>query len=337
MGKSLSNMLFYDTKHIQLNLYRSKLSMKKINILFILFFASTLNALEIELNLEGLVGKLPIKFAWIMEQLKLKKNLPKKVLLLHGKPGNGKTTLARKCAEYINGEFISIAGPGIVGSYVGQGAQNIVDAFAAALTKITETNKTVVIFIDEIDAIASNVKTEFRAEHMAALQRLWLAIDEHKNNEKIFVIFATNHLNRLDKTFLDRFGGNVFEIKNPDAQMRRQVIEHYFGTHDLVLEEPTMSKLVKQTEDLSVRAIEDLINDVYVMAHLNNRGTITNEMLFDSLKQTRGKFENNSADEEERDKKLQKASTIISIVSGVLSATVNIIYLGSLRWHLLRA
>jgi SpoVK/Ycf46/Vps4 family AAA+-type ATPase len=291
----------------------------------------SISALGADLNLDGMVGTLPAKLCWIMEQLKENKDLPKKVLLLHGKPGNGKTTLARKIAEYIDGEYISIAGPGIVGSYVGQGAQNIADAFNAAATRVVESmGKTVIIFIDEIDAIASNIKTEFRAEHKVALQRLWLAIDEHKGDRKIFVIFATNHLEKLDKTFLDRFGGNVFEIKNPDYAMRRKVIEYYFAKQNLVIEEPTLDKLAKKTDGLSVRAIEDLINDVYVVSQLNNKGMITNGMIFDALKQTKSKFENNASDEEEREKKWQKASLIVSVVGGILSATLNTYYLGNI-------
>ena len=301
-------------------------------ILFLSFFIllfSQIRALEVELSIDGIVGKLPAKLCWIMEQLKVNKDLPKKVLLLHGKPGNGKTTLARKFAEYIGGEFISIAGPSIVGSYVGQGAQNVSEVFNAATNRVIESNgKTTIIFVDEIDAIASNLKTEFRAEHKVALQQLWLEIDKHKGDRKIFVIFATNHLDKLDKTFLDRFGGNVFEIKNPDHQMRRQVIEYYFGKYDLILEEETLEKLAKQTDGLSVRAIEDLINDVYIVAHLNNKGMITNGMLFDALKQTKSKFDNNVTDEEEREKKWQRASVIVSVISGILSAAVNSIYLG---------
>lgn len=308
----------------------TKTSFAFILSFFIAFISLPMAALDAELNLDGMVGALPAKLCWIMEQLKDNRDLPKKVLLLHGKPGNGKTTLARKIADYINGEFISIAGPGIVGSYVGQGAQNVADVFNAAANRVIESvGKTVVIFIDEIDAIASNLKTEFRAEHKVALQRLWLAIDEHKNDRKIFVIFATNHLDKLDKTFLDRFGSNVFEIKNPDYLMRRKVIEYYFGKKNLILQEPTFEKLARKTDGLSVRAIEDLINDVYVVAQLNNKGIITNGMIFDALKQTKSKFDNNASDEEEREKKWQKVSLIVSIVSGILSAAVNSYYLSS--------
>jgi len=91
--------------------------------------------------------ELPLKHPEIFERLGIE--APKGVLL-HGPPGTGKTLLAKAVANETNANFILINGPEIMSKYYGQSEENLRKRFEEA-----EKNAPSIIFIDEIDAIAS--------------------------------------------------------------------------------------------------------------------------------------------------------------------------------------
>src|SRR3990167_3256813 len=69
----------------------------------------------------------------------------------------------------------------------------------------------------------------------AALRTLWLNLDQYKNDNRIFFVCATNNYKGLHPTLVDRFGTNVIELKNPDKDKRKAVIEQYFDKLDPLL------------------------------------------------------------------------------------------------------
>ena len=147
-----------------------------------LFFASLfLNGTTICSVLPGLVGKLPKKISWAIESLNGVTRREKKGdesatyhvppisrLILHGPPGNGKSTIARLMAELTNRELIELPGPSVVDKYVGNGAENVRLTFSKARDMVAMLERGAIIFMDEIDAIAANNTEKFRAEHMGS-------------------------------------------------------------------------------------------------------------------------------------------------------------------------
>ena len=298
-------------------------------ILVATLFSGTVCAGESARVIEGLVGKQPAKICWLIQRLKreeLGEVGIKNRFIFYGPPGNGKTTLVHKIAALTDSELMALDGPSIVESYVGRGARNIKNFFADVQERVEKTGKRVIAFIDEIDAIAANNKTEFRSEHESALQQLWLELDKCKHNQQVFVFFATNHFKKLSKTFLDRFGGNVIEIANPDRQTRRQVLEHYFSKAHIPLESGLLDELVKKTDSLSIRCLEDFAGDVKMAVDIESASTATPALVWETLHVIRKKFEHHVSDEE-RDTRLQKVSTYVAIVSGVLASYMNLRYL----------
>lgn len=306
---------------------------------FVLFFImSSLFSVSLvaqqaeKFTIDGMIGEPPARVALLIKQLKEKQPTTttdtdkrlKNRLILYGPPGNGKTTLAFKIAQMTDSLFFKIDGPTIVDKYVGQGSQNIAQVFDLASEKAREDGKRVIIFIDEIDAIASNNKSEYRSEHAAALQQLWLELDRYKKDPYIFVMCATNHFKKLDKTFLDRFGANAIEIPNPDLTLRRQALQFYCDNAGVTLKPDDFETLAKKSEGLSMRCLEDLVDDVAALAAVTNK-PVEQKTLMAELVRSKEKFEGNAHDDnsENRDKQWQRVSTYVSVVGGLLGIVIN--------------
>lgn len=266
-----------------------------------------------------IAGTPPEKIAWIIDQL-IMSDLPvfvKNRLILHGPPGNGKTMWAREIARATGRYFIALDGPSIVNRYQGSGAERIESVFSQAQQLIDDGRK-VVIFIDEIDAIAASNETDQRADFKAALQQLWLSLDKYKHDGRIFIVVATNHFKKLDKTFLDRFGNNIVEIKNPNAAMRKAILQHYLSNYGMRYDADTLDFLVKKSQGVSIRTLEDFATDLYMAQSLRNRAleTIDKDIALRIFTDLKKKAEKET--DSEWKTKLERASLYIGIIGGSL-------------------
>jgi len=134
--------------------------------------------------------EIPLKHPELFERLGVE---PPKGVLLHGPPGTGKTLLAKAVANETNAHFLLINGPEIMSKYYGQSEENLRKKFEEA-----EKNAPSIIFIDEIDAIASKrEETKGEVERRVVAQMLAL-MDGLKSRGKVVVIAATNVPNILD-------------------------------------------------------------------------------------------------------------------------------------------
>lgn len=162
--------------------------------------------------------ELPLKHPEIFQRLGVE--APKGVLL-HGPPGTGKTLLARAVASETNSHFIVINGPEIMSKYYGQSEENLRKKFEEA-----EKNAPSIIFIDEIDAIASK-REETRGEvERRVVAQLLALMDGLKSRGKVVVIAATNVPNILDPALRrpGRFDREL-EIGVPNKEGRLTILK----------------------------------------------------------------------------------------------------------------
>ena len=162
--------------------------------------------------------ELPLKHPEIFERLGIE--APKGVLL-HGPPGTGKTLLAKAVANETNSHFILINGPEIMSKYYGQSEENLRKKFEDA-----EKNAPSIIFIDEIDAIASK-REEIKGEvERRVVAQLLALMDGLKSRGKVVVIAATNVPNILDPALRrpGRFDREI-EIGVPSKEGRLNILK----------------------------------------------------------------------------------------------------------------
>jgi transitional endoplasmic reticulum ATPase len=162
--------------------------------------------------------ELPLIHPEIFERLGVD---PPRGVLLHGPPGTGKTMLAKAVANETNAHFILINGPEVMSKYYGQSEENLRKKFEDA-----EKNAPSIIFIDEIDAIASKrEETRGEVERRVVAQMLAL-MDGLKNRGKVVVIAATNVPNILDPALRrpGRFDREL-EIGAPNKEGRQTILK----------------------------------------------------------------------------------------------------------------
>lgn len=148
---------------------------------------------------------------------------PIKSVLFYGPPGTGKSYISEALANELSDDvtFIKKSCGDLIDKYLGQTGKNIISLFEEA-----RKAKFAVIYMDEIDALASKRSSDDNnKERNASLNELLVQMAAPEN-QNIFMIFATNMMNILDPAFL-RSGRCDFkiEIPLPDFECRKGILE----------------------------------------------------------------------------------------------------------------
>lgn len=215
------------------------------------------------------VIELPLKKPELFKKIGI---TPPKGILLYGPPGTGKTLLAKAVASSTKSTFIEVVGSELVQKFIGEGAKLVKDVFELARTKAPS-----IIFIDEIDAIASkrvDIGTSGEREVQRTFMQLLAEIDGFNPLGDVKVIGATNRKDILDPAVirpgrLDR----LIKIDLPD----NTGIEQIFKIHSRRMKKANlnMSKLLFQMEGFSGAEIRAVCTEAGYFAIRENRFKIT--------------------------------------------------------------
>ncbi len=173
---------------------------------------------------------------------------PPSGLLLHGPPGTGKTTVARVLAAESNCSFYPASAADLTSMWLGESERLI-----AALFDRARENQPSIIFLDEIDAIAS--KRGEGTSYDAQVNQLLTEIDGLESSRGVLVVAATNRKDRLDPALLR--GGRLsrhIEIGLPDKGGRRKMLGLF--TADMPLDNVDLDKLAATADNLSGADLE---------------------------------------------------------------------------------
>ena len=160
----------------------------------------------------------PMKYPELFQALGIE---PPSGVLLHGPPGTGKTLLAKAVANEAEANFMLINGPEIMNKFYGESEKRIRQIFEEASEKAPS-----IIFIDEIDAIASKREETHGEVERRVVAQLLTMMDGLNKRGNVVVIGATNRPNSLDEA-LRRPGRFDREINFgvPDQKGRLEILK----------------------------------------------------------------------------------------------------------------
>lgn len=226
--------------------------------------------------------------------------IPKGVLL-YGKPGTGKTLIAKAIAGEADVPFISMSGSEFIEMFAGLGASRVRKLFEKA-RKISPC----IVFIDEIDAIGSRRTSNSGAEteNNQTLNQLLVEMDGFSSEETIIVLAATNRPEMLDKALLrpGRFDRQI-TIPVPDLKGRLEILKIHAEDKKLS-DDVNLESIAEDTAGFTGAELANILNEAAIIATINKHDEIENSDIEEAVKKVTVGLEKKTRVYSEKDKKL---------------------------------
>ncbi|HOH59297.1 MAG: ATP-dependent zinc metalloprotease FtsH [Candidatus Cloacimonetes bacterium] len=197
--------------------------------------------------------------------------IPRGVLLV-GRPGTGKTLLAKAVSGEAGVPFFSISGSDFVEMFVGVGAARVRDLFEQA-----KKNSPCITFIDEIDAVGRHRGTGLGGGHderEQTLNQLLVEMDGFEPNEAVIIIAATNRPDILDPALLrpGRFDRQV-TVDLPDIKGRTEILRVHAAKVPLCAD-VLLELIARGTPGFSGADLANLVNEAALIAASKGKSKI---------------------------------------------------------------
>ena len=222
-------------------------------------------------------------------------------ILLCGKPGTGKTLIAKAIAGEASVPFISMSGSEFIEMFAGLGASRVRKLFEKA-KKIAPC----IIFIDEIDAIGARRTSSSGAEteNNQTLNQLLVEMDGFDSKETIIVLAATNRPEMLDQALLrpGRFDRQI-TIATPDIKGREEILKIHAKDKKLA-PDVSLKEIAGDTAGFTGAELNNILNEAAITATKYGHTQIEQSDIEEAVKKVTVGLEKNSRIISDKDKRL---------------------------------
>ena len=222
-------------------------------------------------------------------------------VLFSGKPGTGKTLIAKAIAGEAKVPFISMSGSEFVELFAGLGASRVRKLFERA-KKIAPC----IIFIDEIDAIGARRANAIGAdsENNQTLNQLLVEMDGFESEQSVIVIAATNRPEMLDDALLrpGRFDRTIV-INLPDVKEREDILRIH-AKNKKFAEDIDLKNIAENTAGFSGAELANILNEAAIIATSRKQKEISNQDVEDALAKVTVGLEKKNRRISDKDKRL---------------------------------